>query len=231
MLIFHLYSYPLQWLLDDEKIRYENGIRAYKEARASHSGSDPNRGSPYSTSFVHEASTSVVKDRKLIGTSRWVLKELRDYFSSYDVKTVKHSNGHRGISAMVFEATVMGTWRLCFSVSIFLKKGRDRDAWERNPVRFNLEGIRKLYGYRAQKRDLDNFNQHSHVRNAAMHMSEDNQQLVWFKNQAAKYQKKTKALEETLSLVNMAFQYFGPGARNKKRILQYIFANSFLTIT
>ncbi|KAK4357885.1 hypothetical protein RND71_023495 [Anisodus tanguticus] len=54
------------------------------------------------------------------------------------------------------------------------------------------------------------------VRNAAMHMSEDNQQLVWFKNQAAKYQKKTKALEETLSLVNMAFLYFGPGARNKK---------------
>ncbi|KAK4357890.1 hypothetical protein RND71_023500 [Anisodus tanguticus] len=48
------------------------------------------------------------------------------------------------------------------------------------------------------------------VRNAAMHMSEDNQQLVWFKNQAAKYQKKTKALEETLSLVNMAFLYFGP---------------------
>ncbi|KAK4357888.1 hypothetical protein RND71_023498 [Anisodus tanguticus] len=148
-----------------------------------------------------------------------VIRELRDYFSSYDVKTVKHSNGHRGISAMVFEAIVMGTWRLCFSVSIFLKKGRDRDAWERNPVRFNLEGIRKLYGYRAQKRDLDNFNQHSHVRNAAMHMSEDNQQLVWFKNQAAKYQKKTKALEETLSLVNMAFQYFGPGARNKKRAI------------
>ncbi|KAK4357887.1 hypothetical protein RND71_023497 [Anisodus tanguticus] len=77
--------------------------------------------------------------------------------------------------------------------------------------------------------DLDNFNQHSHgksrlrfgmrlynenLRNAAMHMSEDNQQLVWFKNQAAKYQKKTKALEETLSLVNMAFLYFGPGHFN-----------------
>ncbi|KAK4357882.1 hypothetical protein RND71_023492 [Anisodus tanguticus] len=160
---------------------------------------------------LRQRKTSVVPpddNDKWIGMEN---QELRDYFSSYDVKTVKHSKGHRGISAMVFEATVMGTWRLCFSVSIFLKKGRDRDAWERNPVRFNLEGIRKLYGYRAQKRDLDNFNQHSHgksrlrfemrlysenVRNAAMHMSEDNQQLVWFKNEAAKYQKKTKALEE-----------------------------------
>ncbi|KAJ8548088.1 hypothetical protein K7X08_021324 [Anisodus acutangulus] len=40
------------------------------------------------------------------------------------------------------------------------------------------------------------------VRNPAMQMSEDNQQLVWFKNLAAKNQKKSKALEEILSLVN-----------------------------
>ncbi|KAK4357880.1 hypothetical protein RND71_023490 [Anisodus tanguticus] len=45
--------------------------------------------------------------------------ELHDYFSSYAaVEAVKHSygpRGHRGTSVMVFEATSVDTWRLCFS--------------------------------------------------------------------------------------------------------------------
>ncbi|KAK4376529.1 hypothetical protein RND71_002825 [Anisodus tanguticus] len=146
-------------------------------------------------------------------------QELCDYFSSYAaIKNVKHSygpRGHRGMSVLVFEATAVGYMEHLSEQ--FSEKGRDRDAWECNPVRFIPGGTRKLYGYMAKKRDMDNFNQHSHgksrlkfemksfnenLRDAAMHMSEDNQQLVWFKKLAAKNQKKSKALEEILSLVN-----------------------------
>ncbi|XP_070038194.1 protein SUPPRESSOR OF GENE SILENCING 3-like [Nicotiana tomentosiformis] len=68
-----------------------------------------------------------------------------------------------------------------------------------------------------EKRDMDNFNRHSRgksrlkfeirsyqetVGNPAMQMSEDNQQLIWYKNKAAKHQKWAKASEESLKLVS-----------------------------
>lgn len=40
------------------------------------------------------------------------------------------------------------------------------------------------------------------VWNPAKQMREDNQQLIWFKNKAAKHQMQAKALEESLSLVS-----------------------------
>ncbi|PHT36556.1 hypothetical protein CQW23_24256 [Capsicum baccatum] len=90
----------------------------------------------------------------------------------------------------------------------FSKMGRDRDAWECHRVRFCPVGKLLLYGYMEDKRDIDNFNQHSTgksrlkfevrsykgtVWNSAKQMRDDNQQLIRFKNKA-------KALEECLSL-------------------------------
>ncbi|XP_070023341.1 protein SUPPRESSOR OF GENE SILENCING 3-like [Nicotiana tabacum] len=100
----------------------------------------------------------------------------------------------------------------------FSEKGRDRDAWEHNPDLFYPRGKRKLYSYMAKKRGMDNFNRHSHgksrlkfeirsyqetIGNPAMQMSEDNQQLLWFKNvQTSKHQKRAKASETSLRLVS-----------------------------
>ncbi|KAK4715828.1 hypothetical protein R3W88_014166 [Solanum pinnatisectum] len=164
--------------------------------------------------------TALAKDdsEKRIGMRN---QELREYFSSCTlINSVRHSygpQGHRGISVLIFEATAMGYIQAQVLCEQFSVKGRDKDAWERNPVRFSPGGIRKLYGYMAEVKDMANFNQHSHgkarlkfemksynetVRDPVMQMSEDNQQLVWFKTEAAKNKKKYKALEETLPLVS-----------------------------
>ncbi|PHT36541.1 hypothetical protein CQW23_24241 [Capsicum baccatum] len=90
----------------------------------------------------------------------------------------------------------------------FSEMGRYRDTWECHPVRFCSVGKLLLYGYMADKRDIDNFNQHSTGKsrlkfelrsykgtfwNSAKQMRDDNHQLIWFKNKA-------KAFDECLSL-------------------------------
>lgn len=147
-------------------------------------------------------------------------QELLEYFSSYAAVKARHSygpQGHRGMSLLIFEASAVGYIEADRLSEHFSENGRDRDAWERRPVRFYPGGKRLLYGYMADKRDIDYFNQHSTgksrlkfemrsykeaVWNPAKQMREDNQQLIWFKNKAAKHQMQAKALEESLSLVS-----------------------------
>ncbi|XP_075090135.1 protein SUPPRESSOR OF GENE SILENCING 3-like [Nicotiana tabacum] len=148
-------------------------------------------------------------------------QELHDYFSSYaavkDARSSYGPQGHRGMSVLIFEANVVGYMEALRLSEQFSAKGRDRDAWEHNPDLFYPGGKRKLYGYMTEKRDMDNFNRHSRgksrlkfeirsyqetVGNPAMQMSEDNQQLIWYKNKAAKHQKRAKASEESLKLVS-----------------------------
>lgn len=147
-------------------------------------------------------------------------QELLECFSSYAAIKARHSygpQGHRGMSLLIFEASAVGYIEADRLSEHFSENGRDRDAWERCPVRFYPGGKRLLYGYMADKRDIDNFNQHSTgksrlkfemrsyreaVWNPAKQMREDNQQLIWFKNKAAKHQMQAKALEESLSLVS-----------------------------
>ncbi|PHT47975.1 hypothetical protein CQW23_12183 [Capsicum baccatum] len=147
-------------------------------------------------------------------------QELLEYFSSYAAVRARHSygpQGHRGMSLLIFEASAVGYIEADRLSEHFSENGRDRDAWERRPVCFYPGGKRLLYGYMADKRDIDNFNQHSTgksrlkfemrsyketVWNPAKQMREDNQQLIWFKNKAAKHQMQAKALEESLSLVS-----------------------------
>ncbi|XP_052192935.1 protein SUPPRESSOR OF GENE SILENCING 3 [Diospyros lotus] len=147
-------------------------------------------------------------------------QELLNYFSSYAAVKARHSygpQGHRGMSVLIFENSAIGYLEAERLHSHFKEEGTDREAWERNRVLFRPGGQRQLFGYMAEKRDLDNFNLHSQgksklkfeiksyqemVVNQMKRMSEDNQQLIWFKNKVAKEQMRSKALQESFGSVS-----------------------------
>ncbi|CAI9108839.1 OLC1v1008537C1 [Oldenlandia corymbosa var. corymbosa] len=145
-------------------------------------------------------------------------QELLDYFSSFAALKARHSygpQGHRGISLLIFESSAVGyleAERLC---KHFEDESRDRDAWERNRAPFYPGGKRQLYGYMAEKRDIDSFNQHcqgksklkfelvsyqQHVVQQLKQMSEDNQQLLWLKNKVANEQIRSGKLQDAVDL-------------------------------
>ncbi|KAI8558375.1 hypothetical protein RHMOL_Rhmol04G0086800 [Rhododendron molle] len=151
-------------------------------------------------------------------------QELLDSFSSYSPVKARHAygpQGHRGMSVLIFENSAMGFLEAESLHNHFQEQGTDRDAWDRHPVQklFCTGGKRQLYGYMAEKQDLDLFNKHCHGNKAARlkfetrsyqemvvnqmrQMSEDNQQLIWFKDEVAKGQRRSKALEESLGVVS-----------------------------
>ncbi|KAH7842443.1 hypothetical protein Vadar_005357 [Vaccinium darrowii] len=139
--------------------------------------------------------------------------------------------GHRGMSVFVFENSAMGFLEAERLNNHFQERqGIDRDAWDRCPVHFYPGEKRQFYGYMAEKQDLDLFNKHyevpllfghalflrsqSHrlkfetrsyqemVINQMRQMSEDNQQLIWFKDKVAKEKRRSKALAESFEVVS-----------------------------
>lgn len=90
--------------------------------------------------------------------------ELLDYFKSFAAVRARHSygpQGHRGMSVLIFEASAVGYVEAERLSKHFVAQGTDRDAWDRRRVTFYPGGQRQLYGYMAEKGDLDIFNQHS----------------------------------------------------------------------
>ncbi|PIN16619.1 hypothetical protein CDL12_10710 [Handroanthus impetiginosus] len=146
-------------------------------------------------------------------------QELLDYFCEYSAVKARHSygpQGHRGMSVLIFEASAVGYAEAERLSKHFEDNRRDRVAWERAKVPLYSGGKRQLYGYMAEKQDMDNFNQHCQgksklkyemqsyqemVVNQMKQMSEDNQQLIWLKNKVAKEQTSKKALEESLGML------------------------------
>ncbi|KAE8694967.1 SGS3-like protein [Hibiscus syriacus] len=146
-------------------------------------------------------------------------QELLDYFSSYAAVRARHSygpQGHRGMSVLIFESTARGYLEAERLHKHFDEQGTHREAWDRRRVLFYPGGKRQLYGYMATKEDLDSFNQHSQgksrlkfdmrsyqemVVNQIRQMSEDNQQLIFYKNKVAKEQRLKNALEESFGIV------------------------------
>ncbi|KAE8696264.1 SGS3-like protein [Hibiscus syriacus] len=146
-------------------------------------------------------------------------QELLDYFSSYAAVRARHSygpQGHRGMSVLIFESTARGYLEAERLHKHFDEQGTHREAWDRRRVLFYPGGKRQLYGYIATKEDLDSFNQHSQgksrlkfemrsyqemVVNQIRQMSEDNQQLTFYKNKVAKEQRLKNALEESFGIV------------------------------
>ncbi|KAG4180264.1 hypothetical protein ERO13_A10G158700v2 [Gossypium hirsutum] len=147
-------------------------------------------------------------------------QELLDYFSSYAAVKARHSygpQGHRGMSVLIFESTARGYLEAERLHKHFAEQGTHREAWERRRVLFYPGGKRQLYGYMAMKEDLDSFNQHSQgksrlkfemrsyqemVVKQIRQMSEDNQQLIFYKNKVAKEQRQKVALEESFGIVS-----------------------------
>ncbi|KAE8673927.1 SGS3 [Hibiscus syriacus] len=146
-------------------------------------------------------------------------QELLDYFSSYAAVRARHSygpQGHRGMSILIFESTARGYLEAERLHKHFDEQGTHREAWDRRRVLFYPGGKRQLYGYMAIKEDLDSFNQHSQgksrlkfemrsyqemVVNQIRQMSEDNQQLIFYKNKVAKEQRQKNELEKNFGIV------------------------------
>lgn len=147
-------------------------------------------------------------------------QELLEYFNIYDAVKARHSygpNGHRGMSVLIFETSAMGYFEAERLHKQFRGEGRDRDAWQKRPALFYPGGKRQLYGFLASKEDVNIFNQHSHgkaglkfdmrsyremIVGPMKQMSEDNQKLIWLKNKVVKHEQRSKAIEETFSLVS-----------------------------
>ncbi|MBA0657599.1 hypothetical protein Goklo_009879 [Gossypium klotzschianum] len=147
-------------------------------------------------------------------------QELLDYFSSYAAVKARHSygpQGHRGMSLPVFESTARGYLEAERLHKHFAEQGTDREAWEHRQVLFYPGGTRQLYGYMANKEDLDIFNQHSQgksklkfemrsyqemVVNQIRQMSEANRELIFYKNKFAIQQRLKTALEESFGVVS-----------------------------
>lgn len=94
-------------------------------------------------------------------------QELLDYFSGYEATKARHSygpQGHRGMSVLIFEASAVGYLEAERLSKHFEDHGRDKNAWQCNRIAFCPGGKRQLYGYMAEKRDLDYFNLHSQGR-------------------------------------------------------------------
>ncbi|KAI5672155.1 hypothetical protein M9H77_12519 [Catharanthus roseus] len=151
-------------------------------------------------------------------------QELLDYFNNYPAVRARHSygpQGHRGMSVLIFEPSAVGYLAADRLSNHFEDHGRGRNAWERNRVPYYPGVKRQLYGYMAEKRDLDDFNKHSQgksrlkfeiksyletVVKQLKQMKEDNEQLIWFKNKVAKEQRHSKAVEESYSFLSEKFR-------------------------
>lgn len=91
-------------------------------------------------------------------------QELLDCFSEYAPLKARHAygpQGHRGMSVLIFEASVPGYLEAVRLYKHFREQGRDREAWNRCRNPFVPGGKRQLYGYLASMEDLNIFNRHS----------------------------------------------------------------------
>ncbi|CAK7357013.1 unnamed protein product [Dovyalis caffra] len=143
-------------------------------------------------------------------------QELLNHFSSYAALKARQSygpQGHRGMSALIFDSTAAGYLEVARLHKHFIDQGRGRDAWNCNRVSFCTGGKRQLYGYMALKEDLDIFNQHCQGRNnlkfkmvsyqemvgsRIKQINEDSQALVTYKNRFAVEHMQSQVLAESL---------------------------------
>ncbi|KAL6960952.1 Protein SUPPRESSOR [Sarracenia purpurea var. burkii] len=132
-------------------------------------------------------------------------QELLDYFSSYDAAKAKHSygpQGHRGMSVLIFESSAVGFSEAERLHNHFQEQGTDREAWDNRRVLFYPGGKRQLYGKSTSRLKFEMRSYQEMVVNQMKQMSEDNQQLVYFKEKVAKEQKHSKALEESFGVMS-----------------------------
>ncbi|KAG4915035.1 protein SUPPRESSOR OF GENE SILENCING 3-like [Glycine max] len=143
-------------------------------------------------------------------------QELLDCFCDYAALKARHSygpQGHRGMSALIFEESTIGYLEALRLHKHFKEQGIDREAWDCYQNPFLPGGKRQLYGYLASKEDLDIFNKHSRrktklkfemrsyqemVESKIKHINDDSQNLDYYKSMVAKEQIKSQVGTDSL---------------------------------
>ncbi|KAK4381524.1 protein SUPPRESSOR OFSILENCING 3 [Sesamum angolense] len=123
-------------------------------------------------------------------------QELLDYFNAYAAVKARHSygpQGHRGMSVLIFEASAVGYAELNEG------SANSMDTWQRSKIWTTLTSILKVLCKSKLKYEMRSYQEM--VVNQMKQMSEDNQQLIWFKNKVAEEQTSKKALEESYGIV------------------------------
>ena len=90
-------------------------------------------------------------------------QELLDYFSQYEATKARHAygpGGHRGMSVLIFESSAVGYLEAERLHKHFVDQSTDREAWQAKKARFLPGGKRQLYGFLANKEDIEYFNKH-----------------------------------------------------------------------
>ncbi|CAN6330805.1 unnamed protein product [Urochloa humidicola] len=146
-------------------------------------------------------------------------QELLNYFGEYAATKARHAYGpagHRGMSVLIFESSAVGYMEAERLHRHFITQGTDRNTWQLRRVPFLPGGKRQLYGFLANKEDMETFNKHCQGKSRLKYemrsynemvvipmkqMSEDNQQLNYLKNKVVKTEQRSKAVEETLGVV------------------------------
>ncbi|KAF0888596.1 hypothetical protein E2562_016065 [Oryza meyeriana var. granulata] len=148
-------------------------------------------------------------------------QELLGYFSKYHVKEACHAygpDGHSGMSVLIFEGSAVAYKEAERLHNHSVDQRTDRAAWLNR--RFVPGGKRQLYGFLAEKEDMEAFNRHhgkdylkyemksynEMVVTQLKQMSEDNQQLNYVKNEVVKTERRSKEVEETLGVETQKLQ-------------------------
>lgn len=90
-------------------------------------------------------------------------QELLDYFGEYAATKARHAygpSGHRGMSVLIFESSAVGYMEAERLHRHFITQGTDRNTWQLRRVPFVPGGKRQLYGFLANKEDMETFNRH-----------------------------------------------------------------------